>query len=161
MHAIMFLGANTKQKRQKTFEQNSITLRQREHTIDGKDNKTCRATRINLEQTASRPFQWHIKSLLSTDVENFAQQGLYTAQKSRLIKPISNWSKENHENKEEMEHHLFYNKSHEPCKNYQLNELTNNPTLSNVCCTRIGWLQTTKYTQSRYKYNQLKKKKKR
>lgn len=71
-------------------------LRKKGHTKDGKDNKTCRATHINLELKASRLFQWYTKGFLSKDAENSAQLGLCTAQWNELYQSSLHWNRENH-----------------------------------------------------------------
>lgn len=43
------------------------------HTKGGRSSRTCRATRIHLEQKASELFQWHIEGFPSKDVVNFGQ----------------------------------------------------------------------------------------
>lgn len=42
-------------------------------TKDGKSSRTCRATRIRLEQIASELSQWHIEGFPLKDVVNFGQ----------------------------------------------------------------------------------------
>lgn len=48
-------------------------LSKRWNTKGGKSSRTCRATHINLEQTASELFRLHIEGFPSKDAVNFAQ----------------------------------------------------------------------------------------
>lgn len=55
--------------------------------------------------------------------------------------------------RQKREKYLFYNKSHESCEYYQLNELPYHPTLPNTSRSRVAWLQTTKLYSIKTQYS--------